>query len=165
MRFAAPLVALAFAACAARSGISRSEQARLDSESQRAAALLEAEVPPVDGELRVRLAFPDGDLDLYVTNARAETIYYWNTPAKTGGELEHDARCDDPAPRTETVLIPTAEAGHYRVAVDYPERCADSARVGFALLLEHGARREFAFGEIGPGEWLGRVLEFELPDQ
>ena len=33
----------------------------------------------------------------------------------------------------------------------------------FALLLEHGASRERASGEIGPGEWLGHVLEFEIP--
>jgi hypothetical protein len=163
VRSAAALTALALAACAGPSEIGAADRARLREESQALAALLESGEPPAAGELRVRLAFPDGDLDLYVTNAQAETIYFWNTPASTGGVLERDARCEDPAPRVETVRIPRAVPGIYRVAVDYHRRCLDSARVGFALLLEHGARRERAAGEIGPGEWSSHVLEFEIP--
>jgi hypothetical protein len=164
VRFATALLALAAAACASSSEPGAAERARLDAEARDAAARLEGAPPPADGELRVRLAFPDGDLDLYVTNAHSETIYFWNTPAKTGGALEHDARCEDPAPRSETVRIPAAGPGRYRIAVDYPKQCAGSLRVGFALLLEHGASRQSASGEIGPGEWLGHVLEFEIPE-
>jgi uncharacterized protein YfaP (DUF2135 family) len=163
VRLAAALAGLALAACAGTPGIGAADRARLDGESHAAAALLETAAAPAPGELRVRLAFPGGDLDLYVTNAHAETIYFWNTPAQTGGALERDVRCDDPPPRIETVRIPDAPAGRYRVAVDYHRRCEDTARVGFAVALEHGARREHASGEIGPGEWLGQVLEFEIP--
>lgn len=165
MRRAAALLALALAACARSAGIGESELARLEDQARDAAALLEGSAPPAEGELRVRLAFPDGDLDLYVTNARAETIYFWNTPAETGGALEHDARCADPPPRVETVRIPAAGPGVYRVAVDYHRRCSGAARVGFALRLDYGARVETALGEIGPGEWLGHVLRFEIPAQ
>jgi hypothetical protein len=162
---AAALTALALAACAGTSGISEGDRARLGEESQAAAALIESGDAPAPGELRVRLAFPDGDLDLYVTNASAETIYFWNTPARTGGALERDVRCDDAAPRIETVRIPAAPAGRYRVAVDYHKRCADASRVGFAVVLEHDAQRARSSGEIGPGEWLGQVLEFEIPSR
>ena len=165
MRSAAAFAALALGACAGTSEISEADRTRLGEEAQAAAALIGSGDPPAAGELRVRLAFPDGDLDLYVTNAHAETIYFWNTPADTRGVLEHDARCDDPAPRVETVRIPDAVPGVYRVAVDYHRRCPDSGRVGFALLLEHGPRRERAAGEIGPGEWLSHVLDFEIPGQ
>jgi uncharacterized protein YfaP (DUF2135 family) len=162
VRRAAALVALALVACAGSSGIGEVERAQLADQARSAAALLEGSAPPGEGELRVQLAFPDGDLDLYVTNAQAETIYFWNTPAETGGALEHDARCADPRPRIETVRIPGAGTGVYRVAVDYHRRCAGAARVGFALRLEHGAQVETAQGEIGPGEWLGHVLQFEV---
>lgn len=163
MRVAAALAVLELAACAGTSELGEADRTRLGEEAQTAAALIGTGEPPPGGELRVRLAFPDGDLDLYVTNAWAETIYFWNTPAQTGGALEADVRCDDVPPRIETVRIPDAPAGHYRVAVDYHRRCANAARVGFAVVLEHGANRERASGEIGPGEWLGQVLEFEIP--
>jgi len=160
----APAVAaLLLIACAGSpGGPADAERGQLEVEAKRALALLEGSAPPPEGELRVRLAFPAGDLDLYVTNAHAETIYFWNTPALTGGALERDARCDDAAPRVETVRIPDAPAGRYRVAVDYHRRCPEGGRVGFALLLEHGERRERASGEIGPGEWLASVLELDL---
>jgi hypothetical protein len=159
------LALLALAACAGDPrAISDSERRRLDAESRAAAEQIAAGAPPAADELRVQLGFPDGDLDLYVTNARSETIYFWNTPATTGGALERDARCNDPAPRSEIVRIPAAPPGRYRVAVDYARRCERSGRVGFAVLLEHGGRRETATGEIGPGEWLARVLDFEITD-
>jgi len=153
---------LALAACAADPrALGASERRELDAESREAAERLASSPPPAAGELRVQLSFPDGDLDLYVTNAHSEAIYFWNTPAKTGGALERDLRCADPRPRTEIVRIADAPPGHYRVSIDYSKRCRKSGRVGFAVLLEHGGRRESASGEIGPGEWL-HVLEFEL---
>ena len=164
MRIARALAPLALlAACAGDPrALGESERRRLEAEASAVAERLAASAQPSPGELRVQLAFPDGDLDLYVTNAHSETIYFWNTPAGTGGELERDARCGDPAPRTEVVRIRDAPPGRYRISVDYPRRCEGSGRVGFAVLLEHGARREHASGEIGPGEWLARVLDFEL---
>jgi hypothetical protein len=159
------LAALALVACASDPDrIGDAENRRLEADARAALAGLETEAPPPERELRVRLAFPDGDLDLYVTNAHSETIYFWNTPAATGGQLERDVRCEDAAPRVETVRIPDAPPGRYRVAVDYPRRCEDRSRVGFAVVLEHGARRERARGEIGPSEWLASVLEFELSE-
>jgi hypothetical protein len=162
-RALAPLALLAACAGDPRA-LGESERLRLEAESRAAAERLVPSPTSAAGELRVQLAFPDGDLDLYVTNAHSETIYFWNTPAATGGALERDARCGDAPPRSEIVRIPAAPAGRYRVAVDYPGRCDGSGRVGFAVLLEHGERRERAGGEIGPGEWLARVLDFELTD-
>lgn len=144
--------------------LSDSQRRALDAESHAGAEQIATAPPPAAGELRVQLAFPDGDLDLYVTNAHAEAIYFWNTPAETGGALERDVRCKDPRPRTEVVRIPDAPPGRYRVAVDYARRCEGAGRVGFAVLLEHAGRRATATGEIGPHEWLARVLDFEISD-
>src|SRR4029453_11922130 len=73
------------------------------------AAALEAKLATAPraagGELVVRLAFePGADLDLSVSDPRDETIYYANTPARSGGALDADQRCGaEPAERIETV--------------------------------------------------------------
>ena len=47
------------------------------------------------GMLLLRLAFgAEADLDLYVTDPQLETLYYANTPVRSGGELLEDQRCD-----------------------------------------------------------------------
>ena len=85
------------------------------------------EPPPPDAPpdaLVVRLIFGEGaDLDLYVTGPSQETVYYANAEARDGGRLDGDERCDAPAPRVETVLYAEAEAGSYRVGIDFPESC------------------------------------------
>jgi hypothetical protein len=118
-------------------------------------------------ELVVRLAFPpEADLDLYVTDPLLETIYYANTPAKSGGRLERDARCADPAEpvRVEVVRFEAPPVGRYRVGVDHPERCDDGDEVvPWAISIdEHGERSIHA----GLARWLDFTTiatEFELP--
>jgi hypothetical protein len=95
-------------------------------------------LPPGDpAELVVRLAFEDGaDLDLYVSDPLAETVYYANTPVRSGGALDADRRCEAPAggveapgDRVETVRFAAPLAGPYRVGVDFQHRCGDGERV------------------------------------
>jgi hypothetical protein len=138
-----------------------------DDASRRTADALEAvlasEAPAPPSELRVRLAFPDtADLDLYVSDPLDETVYYANTPVRSGGALDVDRRCEDAAPRVETVLFTAALPGRYRVGVDFQHRCGDGADVvPWAISIEtHGERRLLR----GLAEWnifKSRVDEFE----
>ncbi len=119
---------------------------------------LRAEPPAQASALVVRLAFStEVDLDLYVTDPRLETVYYANTPSKTGGVLETDRRCTDAVSklvRVETVRFDSPPGGRYRVGVDYPHRCegADNV-VAFALSIEANGERN-----LHPG--LARWLDF-----
>jgi hypothetical protein len=101
--------------------------------SARAAALeakLAAAPPAPAGELVVRLAFePGADLDLYVSDPLEETVYYANTPARSGGALEADRRCREPGDGVETVRFAAPRAGRYRVGVDFQHRCDGEERV------------------------------------
>ncbi|MEB2344376.1 MAG: hypothetical protein OZ948_06540 [Deltaproteobacteria bacterium] len=133
--------------------------------AQELAARLVAREPAVPDGLRVELAFGAAvDLDLYVTDPLEETVYYANSPSRSGGTLVQDQRCAHPAPRVETIRFPAPLApGRYRIGVDYPRAC--------------GAVREpapFAVAVDGPGgrtahQGLARhqvfepiVLEFEI---
>jgi hypothetical protein len=106
-------------------------------------AALRAEPPAAAGELVVRLAFePGADLDLYVSDPLDETVYYANTPARSGGALDADLRCPHAA-GVETVRYAAPLAGRYRVGVDFQHRCESDERVApFVLAIEsHGERR------------------------
>ena len=129
-----------------------------------AAALAEEGAAPGSGTVRVRLAFGDAaDLDVYVTGPKHETVYFANTPARSGGELDRDLRCKAPAPRIETVLFQPAEPGLYRVGVDFPERCDDQREpVSFVVYLETADAREEKRGAIAPGHFLPIVIAVEL---
>ena len=124
--------------------------------------------PPAPGELRVELVFGAGaDLDLYLTDPAQETVYYANTPSRgSGGRLERDLRCEDPAPRVETVVVASAPPGRYRVGVDHPESCSGSSDVEpFLLTVEGpGGLRQELRGEIAHGRFAGKLLEFTLPE-
>ncbi|HEY8156168.1 MAG TPA: PPC domain-containing protein [Myxococcota bacterium] len=125
--------------------------------------------PPAPGELRVSLVFGEGaDLDLYLTDPSQETVYYANSPSQaSGGRLEADLRCDDPAPRVETVVFASAPPGRYRVGVDSAETCpggADSQPFLVTVEAPGGERRELR-GEVPRGRFLPRVLEFSLPER
>jgi len=92
----------------------------LEAEASRLEAALAKAPPPADAALRVRLAFgAAADLDLYVTDAQDETIYFGNERAASGGRLSADASCDSPAPRVEEVVFSQPLPGRYRVGVDY----------------------------------------------
>ena len=130
--------------CAAFRESESARQARLLREGDVLAAALvaSAAAPLAPGALRVRLVFGAGaDLDLYVTDPLQETVYFANSPSRAGGRLDHDRRCDDPAPRIETVTFPDPHAGVYRVGVDFPESC-DRSRdpVAFAVVVERNGQ-------------------------
>lgn len=113
------------------------------------------------GGLVVRLAFgADADLDLYVTDAGHETVYFGNSPSATGGELLADLRCDAPVPRIETVRFEHRRAGGVRVGVDAPERCAGGLRaVPFVVELRAGTELTLRRGLAIPGRFDVIVLE------
>jgi hypothetical protein len=122
--------------------------------------------PPAPGDLRVTLVFGAGaDLDLYVTDPSQRTVYFaMSDTGAGGGRLEHDLRCEDPAPRRERVVFRAAAAGRYYVGVDRPEECDDGGDEleRFLLIVEHGEQRRETRGEIAPRRFLPRVLELDL---
>src|SRR5437016_5099590 len=79
--------------------------------------------PPLPG-LSVQLTWSaPADLDLYLTDPTAETVYFANTPNRTGGRLLRDTRCPDivraPPPYVEVADVPEPRPGRYRVGVDF----------------------------------------------
>jgi hypothetical protein len=137
-----------------------------DAARERAAAALEAalaaQAVAPDGELVVRLAFEAGaDLDLYVSDPLDETLYFANTPVRSGGALERDLRCDDAPPRVEIVRFAKPLPGGYRVGVDYPERCPGGADVvPWALAIEVRGERRVLRGLAEWNVFASRVDEF-----
>lgn len=133
--------------------------------AQALAELLAASEPAVTEGLRVRLAFgAEADLDLYVTDPSEETVYYANTPSRTGGALFEDQRCAHPAPRVETVQFPAPLApGRYRIGVDYPRAC-DEARepAPFAVAVDGPAGRTLHRGLVQHQVFEPIVVEIEL---
>jgi uncharacterized protein YfaP (DUF2135 family) len=121
---------------------------------------------PHGGELQVRLAFEaDVDLDLYVSDPLLETVYYANTPSRTGGALDADARCKG-APalgvRVERVRFETAHPGRYRVGVDYPEGCGGGAEAPFVIRVDVGGQMHTSSGVARRLDFDSRALEFSL---
>jgi hypothetical protein len=131
-----------------------------------AAAALEAALAALpearDGELVVRLAFEAGaDLDLYVSDPLDETVYYANTPVRSGGALDADSRCEDAAPRIETVRFAKPLAGRYRVGVDFQQRCPGGADVApFSITIEARGERRVLRGLAEWNVFASRVDEF-----
>jgi hypothetical protein len=140
-------------------------------ERSRAAAALEsrlAQEPAPGAGLELRLAFAaDVDLDLYVTDPRLETLYYANTPVRSGGELLEDRRCGgepDDAARIEVARFPEPLPGRYRVGVDFPAHCAGGDEVApFALSIEGGGVRRSLRGLAEPLRFQTVVVEFDWP--
>lgn len=156
---------LVLAACASTpTDLERREQLAAEANVLAAALGDQRLPPPAPGTVRVRLAFSDvADLDLYVTSPTHETVYFANTPARSGGELERDLRCNAPTPRIEVVLFAPAASGPYRVGVDFPEHCDGKPDpVAFVVYLETSAGREERRRSIHPGHFLPIVLTAEL---
>jgi hypothetical protein len=155
---------VALACASAPTELERREQLAAQANTL-AAALGAQDLAPLEpGTVRVRLAFPQSaDLDLYVTGPTHETVYFANTPARTGGELERDLRCDAPAPRVEVVTFAAATAGPYRVGVDFPEHCEGAGDpVSFVVYLETATGRDERRRSIAPGHFLPIVMAAEL---
>ncbi len=159
------LAALALGCAGLPGGEARRQAALAHEASTLVVALARDEAALVEpGALRVRLAFgARADLDLYVTDPAAETVYFANARAQSGGALEADLRCDAPAPRVETVAFRPARPGHYRVGVDYPKACGgDGAPALFVVAVEYGSVQREQRGVALPGRFEVIVLEFEL---
>jgi hypothetical protein len=118
----------------------------------------------IPGTVRVRLVFgAEADLDLYVTDPLMETVYFANTPTRSGGAISSDQRCESPAPRIEEVTFRQAPAGRYRIGVDFPRRCRLGVRtVPYLVIVEDGAQRVEQRGEIHFAHFEPRVLEIDL---
>jgi hypothetical protein len=125
-------------------------------------AALAAAEPSAPGELVVRLAFEAGaDLDLYVTDPLEETIYYANTPARSGGALDEDRRCAGEGRAVETVRFARPPAGRYRVGVDFQDRCAQGEGVmPWAIAIDAGGERRLLRGLAVWNVFASRVEEF-----
>jgi hypothetical protein len=163
----AALLALTLLACASRPPEPKPPP-EWDEASSAAAAALEAglsSAPPAPaGELVVRLAFEAGaDLDLYVSDPLEETVYYANTPVRSGGALDADRRCEDAAPRVETVRFARPLAGRYRVGVDFQQRCPGGADVAaWAIAIETHGERRLLRGLAAWNVFASRVDEFVI---
>jgi len=137
-----------------------------DSASSAAALALEAalvaEPAAPAGELVVKLAFDaDADLDLYVSDPLDETVYYANTPVRSGGALDADRRCEGAGRRVETVRFAKPLPGRYRVGVDFQQRCREDADVvPWAISIDSGGERRQLRGLAAWNVFASRVDEF-----
>ena len=155
------------AACSSDSGPSQAEREARAAEANALAAQIAANplMPPVPGEVRVRLVFGEtADLDLYVTDPFQETVYFANSPSRGGGRLDRDVRCGDPLPRIETVVFEPAQPGRYRVGVDFPPMTCDGApnSVSFVVVFESYGQRLEQRLSIRPGEFIPVALEADV---
>jgi uncharacterized protein YfaP (DUF2135 family) len=107
------------------------------------------------------------DLDLYVTDPVAETVYFGNTPSGSGGRLERDRRCGDLGrePPVETVVWDAPRPGRYRVGVDFGDTCGRGHRtVPFRVVADAGSRRIEEIGSVEPAEFRYVVFEFDVEE-
>jgi hypothetical protein len=126
--------------------------------------------PELSKGLVVRLAFEDvADLDLFVTDPTQESVYFANTPTRSGGALIEDRRCNDPGPRVEIVHFPNPIAGRYRVGVDFHRTCkADSSSSGaveealYLVRIDDGERALEHAGLLKPGVFEVIAIEFDI---
>lgn len=149
------LLALSLGACA-------STGAPTDRETRAMEAALEA---PAEAGLHVRLGFAaDVDLDLYVSDPSLETVYYANTPSRSGGVLIGDQRCEnaEASPRIEGVHFDAPQPGRYRVGVDFPEACDGAVAAPFVVRIDVGGAVHRVRGRARRLHFDSRVLEFEL---
>ncbi len=161
------LTAIVIAGCASDAGPTLAERQAREAEANALAARFAASpgAPFEAGRIRARLVFGDAaDLDLYVTDPHQETVYFANSPSRSGGRLERDVRCDDPSPRVETVEFARAVPGRYRIGVDFPpEGCGvDVTSVAFLVVFESDGQRREKRLTIRPGEFIPIVLEADV---
>jgi len=103
--------------------------------------------PPADpSALTVTLAWnAPVDLDLYVTDPTWESLYFGNSPTRTGARLEGDVRCPGlGTPVAERAVVPRPIEGVYRVGVDFIEACETGVEEApFRIAVDwRGERRE-----------------------
>jgi hypothetical protein len=108
------------------------------------------------------------DLDLYVTDPSAETVYFANTPTHSGARLLRDARCRDShsaltASRVEIADLPEPRPGRYRVGVDFIDDCSSKTeRANFRVAVDFGGTHREAIGMVQLAQFQPIVMEFEI---
>jgi hypothetical protein len=106
------------------------------------------------------------DLDLYVTDPTSETVYFANTPSRSGARLVRDTRCGDIAgttrPLMEQASVPNPRPGHYRIGVDFIDACGTPRPASFRVTVEFGGKRRETTGTIRLAEFQPIVLEFDI---
>ncbi|OUR75957.1 hypothetical protein A9Q83_16470 [Alphaproteobacteria bacterium 46_93_T64] len=80
------------------------------------------------------------DLDLFLTDPSGETVYFANRKARSGVRMGAMTGCQAvetlSPPYEETMNIPNAEIGVYRISVDYIKDCgSNNLRADFKLTL------------------------------
>jgi hypothetical protein len=127
------------------------------------ALLRTAAIETPDGALVVQLAFGAGaDLDLYVTDPLQETVYFANTPSRSGGFLDRDRTCSDAAPRVETIVFERPPPGRYRIGVEHPQSCGTGTDAPFAVRARRGEQGFERSGALPPRRFEAIVLELEI---
>lgn len=106
----------------------------------------------------MRLAFGAGaDLDLYATDRDPhsnETVYFAKHSTRAGGRLLRDARCGDPAPRTDSAIFDAVPAHGLRIGIDHHAGCAGpAASEPFVVEIAYGEHRELRRGVARPGQF------------
>jgi hypothetical protein len=157
--------ALVLSPCLAWSCASRPARTQTADAAPLVEALRDAPEAPAPGALVVRLAFgAAADLDLYVTDPLRETVYFANTPSRSGGRLDRDRTCSDAAPRIESVVFERPPPGRYRVGIDYPKSCDGSdSTAPYVLTVQH--REDSAQrieGSAAPRRFEPVVLEVDV---
>ena len=121
---------------------------------------------PVPG-LRVLLTWnAPADLDLYLTDPTAETVYFANNPSHSGAKLVHDTKCDDVAAGgtfMEVAYVALPQAGRYRVGVDFIDRCtAPATPISYRVVAELGGTRREATGVLTLEQFQPIALEVDV---
>ncbi len=136
---------------------------RVVSSQPLAADLHAAAIDAPEGALVVQLAFDaSADLDLYVTDPLQETVYFANTPSRSGGFLDRDRTCKDAAPRVEAIVFERPPPGRYRIGVEHAQPCGAGVGAPFAVRALHGERRFETSGVLPPRRFAPIVLELEV---
>jgi hypothetical protein len=106
------------------------------------------------------------DLDLYVTDPSWETVYFANTPSRAGGRLEGDVRCGTlkrVGPQAEWVRFPDANAGPYRVGVDFIDDCGSGHEiVPFRIVVDLDGERIEETGTVQLERFQPISSEFDI---
>ena len=111
----------------------------------------------------MQLAFDaSADLDLYVTDPLQETVYFANTPSRSGGALDRDRTCQDSAPRIETIVFERPPPGRYRIGVENAEPCGAASSAPFAVRATRGEQRSESSGALPARRFEPIVLELEI---
>ncbi len=123
-----------------------------------------AGTPGMDG-LRVVLLWGDPvDLDLYVTDPVLETVYFANNSSTSGGKLDRDASCRDAKEeRLEATRWREPPRGHYRVGIDFSDRCGqDTREVRYRLVVDVRGKRLEKEGTVRLARFIYEAIEFDV---